>query len=181
MTTDQDTDRPTSHGAARGYSWPPFEEGNHAATKHGAQSPRRLAPIVAELKAQLLEAAPWCAPAAFAPAVESWAAAEAQCRLLRSWLDEVGMLDEVGEPRKALATLDRADVRADRARKALGLSPSSWAQLLKAMTVAPDGSADPLAALRRTGAEIIEARSQATTDPALPAPVPEEADDGHFF
>jgi hypothetical protein len=43
-------------GAARGYSWPPFEEGNTAAVKHGAYAVLQLKPRAEEIAGRLREA-----------------------------------------------------------------------------------------------------------------------------
>jgi len=50
--------RPARGGAARGYSWPPFEAGNTAAMRSGAYSPRVAGPL-AEVKLGELLAADW--------------------------------------------------------------------------------------------------------------------------
>ena len=76
---------------ARGYSWPPFESGNTAAQRHGAQSERHLRPLVDELLEALPEAAPWTSGVPFRPTVEAWAWAEAQAILYRRWFDEQGL------------------------------------------------------------------------------------------
>ena len=43
-------EKPVCGGPARGYSWPPFEEGNQVALRHGAYSEIALAPRAAELR-----------------------------------------------------------------------------------------------------------------------------------
>jgi hypothetical protein len=144
-------------GDARGYRWDPFEPGNEAAVKHGARSPRKVAPIAERLRHELATSAPWTTGAAFAAVVHSWSQAEARCELLRNYLDEVGLLDDEGEPRPALKALNEAERAADRARQQLGLSPSAWASLYRTLTVGPDGSTDSLAALRATGRQMLTA------------------------
>lgn len=145
-------------GPARGYSWPPFEAGNFAAKRHGATSPRVVAPVAAELAEALIEAAPWCSGAAFSAEVESWSWAEARCRLLRVWLDERGFLDEDGVPRPALAELHRAESAAARGRQQLGLSPAAWAKLLSAFSTAGADAEGVLEHLTAQGRKVLEAR-----------------------
>lgn len=147
----------------RGYSWPPFEPGNEAALTHGAYSANRVEPIATALRAQLLEVAAWCAAPAFAATVAAWSQAEARARLLQLYLDEVGLLDAEGEPRSALAALDKAERAASRLREQLGLTPAAWAALRRAWSddddaVVPGG----LAALKQTGRAIREAQARAT-------------------
>jgi len=86
---------------------------------------------------------------------------------IRSYLDEVGMLDENHEERPAVRTLARFAARADRCRNVLGINPGAHARILEMLsevvrrhperTSALDGSLDALlvegrAALQR-GAE----------------------------
>jgi len=147
--------RPSLRGS-RGYSWPPFEEGNAAALTHGAFSAGRVQPVADALAEQLAETAPWTAQPAFRAVVASWAYAEAQAALLRLWLDREGVLDDEGAPRPATALLEKVESRAAHGRGELGLTPASWARL-----VARLGSADAehaargLESLRRVGAELV--------------------------
>ena len=152
--------------AARNYTWPPFEPGNDAALKHGARSDRFLEPIVAALLDDLCEVAPWCTVGAFRRAAEAWARAEARCILIHRWLDEHGLLDDKGEPRPAVATLEKSERTAANARSRLGLDPSAWAALHRTMTASPDGEVNSIEALRGIGAQIIEATE---VQPALPS------------
>ena len=57
--TDANTPVHESRGPSRGYRWPPFEPGNAAALKHGADSERCWKPIADRLTMEVLEAAPW--------------------------------------------------------------------------------------------------------------------------
>lgn len=142
---------------ARSYSWAPFEVGHWRSLKHGASSPRKVRPLAAKLAEAMLEAAPWLRVPTFASAVLSWSTAEAHCILLRAYLDEHGLLDDKGEPRPAMSALNDAERRADRARQQLGLTPSAWAALYRTLTVAPDGDAIGIEALRNTGRLMLEA------------------------
>lgn len=146
---------------ARGYSWPSFAEGNFAAARHGARSPRLVAPLAAGVEAAVAEVAPWTSRPTFAPAVRSYAWVEAQLELVRQWLDRVGVLDDEGQPRPAVAYLDRLEGRAGKLRAELGLTPLALAKLLGSLatTAATVGDDDALASLRAEGARIIEARA----------------------
>src|SRR5579863_855831 len=53
---------------------PDFEPGNTAALKHGANSPRRVAELAAEVREVLAEHHPWTLQPQFADAVERYAA-----------------------------------------------------------------------------------------------------------
>lgn len=153
---------------ARGYSWPPFEPGNTAAQRHGAQSERQLRPLVNELLEALPAVAPWCGTPAFRPTVEAWAWAEAQAVLYRRWFDEQG-LDPAAPADKApngLQRWERAEGRAQRLRGELGLSPTSLTKLLRGLSaIDAPAAATGLEALRAAGAQIRQAAEQA----AIPA------------
>jgi hypothetical protein len=139
----------------------PYEPGNVEALRHGAWSARSVEPVAVALCSDLAECAPWTRQPAFRGAVESWAHAEAQVRLLREYVAEHGALDERGVPRPCMALLDRTETRLVRLRDVLGLSPAAWSRL-----VATLGSADAEAAvaglerLRSIGRELSEAVSQ---------------------
>lgn len=165
---------------SRGYTntHPPFETGNLVALKAGDRSPRIVAPLAATIAAELAEAAPWTTGSAFARTVESWAWSEAQCQLLRRWLDEHGLLDDDGVPRAASNRLDKLEGRAASLRAELGLSPLALARLLSSMSgidvPALEAGYD---ALRSAGGALVDA-ARARGDLALSAgTVPENAAD----
>ena len=125
---------------------PPFEPGNQVAVgktnalEHAAYSPRHVDPLAQEIRDAVLtdpEIAYLKAPR-WAPAVWAWAQAEAQHQLLTEYIakrgeesaDGVGDLDQ---PRVMSAYLlqHRARAHADRLRSQLGLTPTSWAKLVK--------------------------------------------------
>ncbi len=54
---------------------------------------------------------------------------EARVELLTVWLDEVGLLDENGEVRGAVRSLERVESTAARLRERLGLDPRADAEL----------------------------------------------------
>lgn len=154
----------------RGYSWPPFEPGNTAGVTNGANSERRLAPIVATLLAELEQVAPWSSTPTFRLAAERWAWAEAECRLRREDFDVHGLTDDKGEGRAGVDRWHRAERRAQLAGEALGLTPQSMVKLLAGMS-GIDGprAQDGLEALRATGAELM-AKAHARALAAVPDP-----------
>ena len=153
----------TQSRPARGYSWPPFTDGNEAATTHGAHSERRWRPLADELISELRHDAPWTARPAFRWTVEAWAAAQAKAALVDAWLDEVGLLTDNGTPRPANWLSDKLHARADTLRRELGISPAAFARLLSNFGAVP-GNEDALEQLQREGRAIIEAREAATLE-----------------
>jgi hypothetical protein len=149
-------------GAARGYSWPSFEDGNTAAEKHGATGDRRWRPLADHLAAEIVESAAWLTRPAFRRTVQAWSVAEAKAQLVDAWLDEHGLLDDDGAPRPANNLADRLHGRAANLRAAMGLDPASFARLLATFSGVVGGE-DALAALKREGARLIEAHTAALT------------------
>ena len=162
---------PARGGPARNYSWPPFEPGNLAALKSGADSPRMVQPLANELAAQVVDAAPWCGHAAFAAEVAAWAWEEARVRLLQAWINERGLLAE--ESAGALSQLERAQGRAARLRQNLGLNPVAWSKVLASAATAKaagvEAAGEQVEALAAVGRELTERAS---------LPAGEEASDG---
>lgn len=155
-------------GAPGPWSRPPFLLGNDAALKHGATSPERVKPIAAALAAEVVTLAPWAARSTFAATVASWSWTEAQCHLIRAYLDEHGLLDSDGVPLPANGLLSRLETRAANLRGELGLSPLSLARLLATFATAVAGGADDDGALDRLkaeGAAILAARSLELVQP----------------
>jgi hypothetical protein len=150
---------------ARGYSWPPFEEGNTVALLHGADSERSLAPVAEFYEAAVVEAAPWTARDAFTLARRAWAYAEARCELYRRWFAERGLFGEDGEPLPGLERWERAEAAARTSREKLGLDPASLAKLLSSLAsvAVAGGDDDGLAQLKAEGAAIVAARREALT------------------
>ncbi len=124
------------HRPARGYTktHPPFEEGNRVALRHGAVSPRTISPVAEALADEVVAVAPWLGRPAFAAAVKAWSWSEAQCVLLRQWLDEHGVVDDEGNPRPAAAFLAKVEGRAANLRARLGLDPTALANLLATLS-----------------------------------------------
>lgn len=154
---------------ARGYSWPPFEPGNVVALKAGDGSPRIVAPLAAAKHDQLVAVAPWTAGDAFAATRQAWAWVEAQCDLLRRWLDEHGLLDDDGVPRPASVRLDKLERRAQSLRAELGLSPLALARLMATIgTIDVPALQQGYAAMQTAGAELVEAARRRGDLPPAP-------------
>lgn len=155
---------PASGMPARGYRWPQFTAGwnQEHKTTHGAGSAARVRPIADAIEATLADSAPWAQAPAFAGTVKSWGYAEAQASLLRSWLDEHGLLDGDGNPRPAVGTLTRVENRLIKLRERLGLDPQSLASLLSKASSVARATADDraLEALAAEGRRIAEARAR---------------------
>jgi hypothetical protein len=142
-------------GAARGYSWPPFREGNEISLRHGARSDRFLSPqaqafydVLARDHRDLTEAYPELC------AAYCWA--EARVELLRV---SGRFLKEDGSVRNAHDIL-RFESQAQRFREALGLTPLSDAQLAKVRAEAVLTTVD-LDGIRQRGREALARRQQA--------------------
>jgi hypothetical protein len=148
---------------ARGYSWPPFTEGNRAATKHGVWNSERTEAVAREvdaLAAVLASQFPWTA--AYEAERRAYARALLDEECIRSYLDTVGMLDEQGHERPAVRTLERFAGRAARCRHALGLSPMAAAKLLSLLSDVVRAHPDqPLADL---GLDALLAQGRAALD-----------------
>ena len=148
--------RPKGSGiAARGYSWPPFEEGNTAALKHGGYSVEVYGPVARELVSGVLTDRPQLNR--YRTAVAAWADVEARCLVVREHLEQHGMLDDDGKPRPAVELLVRLERQADRARQRLGLDPKADADLAKSTADAQHSIAD-LDSIREAGRKALEAR-----------------------
>jgi len=120
-------DAVTSHGAARGYSWPPAEPGNLLALKHGAFS-RYVIPEADELATVVLDSTAHLGDAD-AAAVRDYAIAQVRAWRLAAWVEQHGVLDARGRISDAAAELRRWLDRAEKARGRLGLDPVSRAAL----------------------------------------------------
>lgn len=151
---------------ARGYSWQPFAPGHTASLKHGADSPRNVAPVAAELVAWLHDVAPWTRAATYDATVEAWAWAEARARLVRRWLDEHETVNEEGDVPNAATYLERIESRAENLRARLGLDPMSMVKLLAGLTaVGGEAAADALEELKREGRQLIAGWRELTPGP----------------
>jgi len=165
---------------ARGYSWPQATKGNRLAEKHGVWSSDRSELVAAEVEQLadvLAEQFTWTAP--YEAERKAYARAVLDEELIRSYLDQVGMLDQQGHERPAVRTLERFAGRAARCRHALGLNPMAAAKLLSLLSdvvrVHPDRAADTgLDALLAQGREALD---RGTGGPAEPLPPVVEVDE----
>lgn len=129
----------------------PYAEANTASVTGGYRSPRVYNAVSAALVSGLVETRPDLR--SFPEALAAWGDAEARAALLRRHLDEVGLIDDNGEPRSALVdVLSKFERRATTARSQLGLDPRSEAELallrskaLREGTLAPAIDLDALA------------------------------------
>jgi hypothetical protein len=92
-------------GPARGYSWPPFEPGNEAALVHGATSERHIRPLARNQKRRVLRQMGLRVsdlnPVGRA-LLEHYVRLTAKVVLIDRYLDEVGVVDEHGQPQPSL-------------------------------------------------------------------------------
>ena len=135
---------------ARGYSWPPFEPGNLANLRHGAESPRKIAGEIERLEPELAEQIAdvgYLTDPSYVSALAAWARAEARIRLLERWFGEKGLLQEDGTPRPGVDLLLRCESQASRLRSRLGLDPVSRAALQKDLSETGRNAADLASAL----------------------------------
>lgn len=108
---------------------PPFEAGNIAALRHGAHHPPTVAKAAKVARLDVLQAAPWLAAPEYADAVAALARTEGRIRLVDTWLNEHGVLDNKGKPRPAADLVVRLERQASDMRDRLGLSPLARARL----------------------------------------------------
>jgi hypothetical protein len=142
---------------ARGYSWPAFAAGNEVATRHGAFSERRVAPIAAQLAQGLLAVRPDLSD--FPEALGAWSRAEARTLLLHGWLDDVGWFDDDGRERPALRFVVSFERLAADMRARLGLDPVSEAALARERAEAARQVVD-IAAIQERGRRALETRAR---------------------
>lgn len=141
----------------------PFAKGNSMSVKGGGRSPRVYGALASQLTAGLLEDRPDLA--AYPEAVAAWATAEAKAALFRRHLEEVGILNDDGEPRtSALHYANVAENGAAKHRAVLGLDPHSEASLARERASATALGVD-LAVLAERGRAVLDAREAAGIAP----------------
>jgi hypothetical protein len=122
--------RPSVHRPPRAY-----QPRNVAAVVHGASSDRIVDELAARYRERALDLLGGTMPGYLAErpewdaAILAWSRAEARAWLLARYLDDVGLLDQDGNPRPAVATAMQAEQVAAKARDALGLNPVAAAKL----------------------------------------------------
>ncbi|MDA8072338.1 MAG: hypothetical protein M0Z82_12275 [Actinomycetota bacterium] len=151
---------------ARGYSWPPFEEGNLVSVTHGAGSERVVAERAKRVHAEILEVAPWLSEAHFAPAVARYLAAAAREALLDQHIRQVAEEKGAGAvPSRQWEQVTAAARLAARLGSDLGLDPIGHARL-KAVASTAELSVRTLAELSAEGRQLRE-RAEARLATAL--------------
>jgi hypothetical protein len=169
-------------GAIERPSWsrPPFEPRNTAALASGYRSPRRIAELAADIRAEMIAADPHLENPRHRFAVDAAAWSQAEVWLLRQHVSVRGMFDGNGNPRQSL--LDRlrtSESKAARALAALGLDPTSEARLRRDQSAAVAFSAPELLAQRMAeGRAALDARA-ATLPQELTSALDREAETGN--
>jgi hypothetical protein len=156
----------------------------------GSQSERKIGPVAAAIKAELLsdpECPDYLKDRIWGPAIDSWAHAEAVVRLLRSWLDQHDIGDALTEftdedetvhvkgnrtrrvsrgrrVHSVIEQLRQAEGRAERARQRIGLDPLARARLGKDILK----STFDLAAFLAETAPVAEVRRESEAAGELP-------------
>ncbi len=137
----------------------PFEPGNTKALVHGANSERSLEAKAAEVRAHLVELAPWCDKPAFAPALARFLRAEARELLLHEHIERVVASEGAGAvSAKVWEQVTAAANSAAKLSGLLGLDPSSYARL-RATVGQADVSQATYAELISGGQEIADRRA----------------------
>ena len=121
--------RPAGGGQPR-----PYQAGNLEAVVHGANSAALVDAVATRYRdaalAYLGDQVPdYLGRAEYDRAVQAWARAEARVDLVTRYLDDVGHLDEQGNPRPAARHLVDLEASAAKRRAELGLDPLSRARL----------------------------------------------------
>lgn len=117
----------------RGYSWPPFENGNTAALKHGARSAELVGRRVRELMPAILDANPHLDAVRDAAGMWRYAMALARIERVSQWLaeqDDPVFADlKVGEVHAVFGRLREWERSADLAEERLAIAPLTRARL----------------------------------------------------
>lgn len=169
---------------------PDYAENNVVSLQSGYRSPRVYSAVSAALVAGIVDDRPDLRK--YPEALAAWADAEARAALLRRHLDEIGIIDEDGQPRTSLVNMLRwFEKSATAARDRLGLDPRSEAELslLRAKAVREGTStAVDLDALVAQGRAVLDAgpdpviaaldrvKAEGTRSDLRPHTTPEEDD-----
>jgi len=147
----------TGHGAARHYSWPPFEEGNTASLVHGADSERTLEAQAAQIRPRLFELCSWVEDVdAIAIAMARFLRVEARSLILESSMAEIIATAGPGKvPIRMWEQANATDRLAGDLGRKLGLDSAGRAQLRQSEASTQSSLAD----LAATGRAIRERRA----------------------
>lgn len=106
----------------------PFQPGNHAATTHGARSPRLIADAVERLIEEIVETVPALANQRYARAVRAWATSEVRLDRVRDYTDAMQIEKLTGDRGTGRYHLELERI-ADRLRRELALTLASHAAI----------------------------------------------------
>ena len=155
---------------ARGYSWPPFEDGNPSKLVHGANHEPTIEARAAEVHAEILTVAPWLDSDEYAPAVARYLRAEARAQLLHA---HIMATCETKGPDKVPSRVWEQATAADRLSaelgNVLGLDPIGRARL-KQLASSAEISLLTLGELARQGRALRESSGSVDTKTDISAP-----------
>ncbi len=136
--------------AVRGYSWPPFQDGNRAALKHGGFSEQLATETMQEIAPHLFDLVPRLDRPEFAHGVARFLRAEALSLLAFRAIERIAT-DEGAEnvPRKLWEAHNAASNTAMKQAALLGLDPTSRARLAAVLGVDRTKALDDLVARGR--------------------------------
>ena len=152
---------------------PPFQPGHdprrdkaaEASTTHGAKTPAKVEEKAREIQAGALGNPAWpdhLRSPMFGPAVWAWAKAEAAEDMIWSYICDQGLeMAMTLKPGASRALMDiwmAAHTRAGNARKDLGLTPASYAKIVKDLGLQEKATEAALQGLAATGASITARR-----------------------
>lgn len=138
----------------------PFTDGNLAAMKHGAFSPRLVGERAADLRPQLDEVAPWIA-ASDDLAVEHLATCLARYRMLDEYVATFAAEHGVAAVKPYLwAEVSRAESNLQKALEGLGLNPAGRGKLARDLGVAHHFAGDGLQELGAQGRALRQSRGR---------------------
>ncbi|HTL42447.1 MAG TPA: hypothetical protein VL294_13330 [Pseudolysinimonas sp.] len=180
MSTDARGDAPPiePHAAAQGRAsgltesgeWvpqfegqrPPFEQGNTAAEKHGAYSPRKIDAVARGINTELADRYAWATD--YPEALTSMARVEAVARLLFGQITKQG----ANTPLNVFRTFLTAENSLGKLRESMGMTPQSEASVARDRAAAASHAVDVLGELAKRGAQTRAVTDQPDTDhPAL--------------
>lgn len=163
MVTEETRKDGTPTTPARGYSWPPFEDGNLVAVRHGANSPRLVTEKAQTVRAMLLARYEYLADDAFVEALERYCRVEARALMLNQYCMTKAAEEGVEKVPPTLWTeCTRADALAQKCAQDCGLDPTGHARIARDLGFAKNLGArvgqQQIAELAETGRRIREDR-----------------------
>jgi len=158
----------TEPSPSRGYSWPPFTEGNLAGLRHGAFSDRVITEKALDIRAALLRVYPYLGEDTFLEALHRYARAEARAALLHDYIMTKVEADGVESVKPYLwAEARGADALAQKCGQDCGLDPRGHAVIARDLGLArsvrsqlAEVSVAKLAEIGRRSAALREGKSR---------------------